>query len=187
MASSHQTFVEAACDDHPAAAKYDPRDPPATWVDALTARPWNWMPAAALEKMRADPQPRTAVDVTLALMRNALDYAREEAPDVALPENPMAPEYVTGTLARFQTRLVAGHVAELTAAAYLESAGFELVPVTEKYDSATKAEQDDVDLLAADGTTVQVKAFETNADERKKMNADLLVEVIDGEPRRRWL
>lgn len=187
MASRHQTFVAEACANHPDAAKYDPRDPPATWVDSLTARPWNWMPDAALEKMRADPNPRTAVDLAIDLMRNALAYARQEAPDVTLPENPLAPEYVTGTLARFQSRLVAGHIAELVAASYLESAGFELVEVTEQYESAKKAEKDGVDLLTADGTTVQVKAFKTTADDRKKMSADMLVEVIDGEPRRRWL
>lgn len=189
--TSEQRFVAQAADNHPDATKYDPRDPPATWVDAATARPWNWLPEGALDRMRAARDPHSeAVEITIELMISGLEWCERPDTDAPLlPENPLAARYVTGTLARFQRRLVKGHEGEAAAEAHLLAKGVNLVEASDdsRWTNATEMENDGVDLVDDSGRTWQVKAYKVDEAERDELTADRLIEVTSDGVRERVL
>lgn len=196
MARSQQRFVEEASDKHPDATKYDPRDPTPTWIDDMNAQPWNWMPDAALDRLRnADDPQFEAVEITAELMMGALDWYERQDPETrpVIPRNPMSPRYITGTLARFQNRLIKGHEGEAKGEAHLLGKGVTLIEAkddprwADAKNPAKAADDDGIDLIADDGTTYQIKAYKTEAEEREEMNADRLLEVVDGNVRERIL
>lgn len=182
-ANEVQTFVAQATERHPNAVR-STRSPQASWIDRCSAQPWNWLPKNALDRIRTSDDPQiTTVNIVIEMMEAALTSDKwEDEPMPALPDNPMAAQYVTGTLERFEQRLVKGHIGEALGEEYLNASGKTVVDAAtlDKFDSTTEAEKAGVDLVTSDGATYQVKAYETTQDDRDDMNADWLLEVVNG-------
>lgn len=199
MARSQQRFVVEATDKHPDAEKYDAKRPQATWLDDASGKPWNWMPDGALDRLRQARDPQIeAVELARETLESAVAHieaweaGRTDKPPEAVPEIPDDPldgYYVAGTLGRFQNRLVKGHEGEAIAEHYVTDRGITLVDPTtdDRWDSTKEAENDGVDLVDEDGTTYQVKAYNVSKQEREEMDADVLLEVVNGEVNKYYL
>lgn len=87
------------------------------------------------------------------------------------PTRELTASEVIGTLEVIAFRWLVGELGEAATARHDERT---FVPVTQKYDSLTEAENDDCDLLAADGTTLQVKTQTSRPEPSKIGDADEL-------------
>lgn len=177
-----QTFVVEATTAHPDAVTHTPRSPEGTWLHAASARPYNWVPEGASHRLLTCDEPVTEyIEIAVETLHNARMWAETTDDAPVIPDNPLGPGYVTGTAAWLAPRLLSGFFAERTAVKYLHDSGVTFEPLSEceGFSSASAADKAGIDLLAEDGTTYQVKSYDTDPSERQGMTADYLIEVTD--------
>lgn len=154
---------------------YEPGHP-TPWANPAaggSANPGNWVrPRADEVRDPTDDSPNISEEPGKALAY-IFDEIRHDPRDGKgwEPSRELAPSEVIGTIEVIAFRWLVGELGE---AATAEHDSRTFVPVTRDYDTLTKAENDDCDLLAEDGTTLQVKTETTRPAPSKIGDADEL-------------
>ena len=119
QATREQEFVRAATNQFDDLPTYDPLTSyPGTWLGAVTARPFNFVPQAALDTILTAPDSHEAyIRVMVETHRRAVAFADEHG--IPIPETARHGEGVVAVAAFFQTRVVSGHLGEVAASEYL--------------------------------------------------------------------
>lgn len=188
QATREQDFVRAATNQFDDLPTYDPRTSyPAAWLGAVTARPFNFVPQAALDTILTAPDSHEAfVRVMVETHTRAVNFADEHG--IPIPDTARHSEGIVAVAAFFQTRIVSGHLGEVAASEYLNGNVMETRDAARHLgldDSgslqtvANRVENAGVDLIGNDGTTYQVKAMEDVSD--VETDADYILRFHENE------
>ena len=198
MSNKTQQFVRRASKEYPHAAVYDPIDPPASWIPAVSGYHINFVPKNTVHRLTdplsgeyENPHMEYAHICEMTLI-NAIDFVKRweegeldnKCPDNApeIPDTPINARYITGTMSLFQSRFVRGALAEIVAGNILASRGEEILRPEEhkKYkrfsDPTQKMENDGVDIIT-DLFMYHVKTYLPH--DLDESNADRLLVIQD--------
>ena len=199
MSHKTQQFVRRASEEYPNAAVYDPKNPPSSWIPAVTGYYINFVPKNTVNRLTdpsageyENPHMEYAHICEMTLI-NAIDFVKRweegeldnKCPDNApeIPDTPINARYITATMSLLQSRVIRGALAEIIAGNTLASRGEEILQPEEhkKYkrfsDPTQKMENDGVDIIT-DRFTYQVKTY--LPDNLNESNADRLLVIQDG-------